>query len=76
MVEVATTSSDRQTKVSTLVVNSLISVGMFGVVGKTFASSHTEVPGSILGFVEIGIFVQPSFPPKLTKFSILLEEVN
>ena len=32
--------------------------------------SH-KVPGLILGFAKIPIFVQPSFPPKLTQLSIL-----
>ena len=37
---------------------------------RSLPSSH-KVPGSILGFAEIRIFVRPSFPPKLTQLSIL-----
>ena len=32
--------------------------------------SNHKVPGSIPGFAEIRIFVQPSFPPKPTQLSI------
>ena len=33
--------------------------------------SSLKVPGSIPGFAETRIIVQPSFPPKLTQHSIL-----
>ena len=38
---------------------------------RSLPSNH-KVPGSIPGFAEISIFVQPSFPPKPTQLSILL----
>ena len=37
---------------------------------RSLPSDH-KVPGSIPGFAEIRIFVQPSFPPKQTQLSIL-----
>ena len=37
---------------------------------RSLPSDH-KVPSSIPGFAEIRIFVQPSFPPKLTQLSIL-----
>ena len=37
---------------------------------RSLPSDH-KVPGSIPGFAEIRIFVQSSFPPKLTQLSIL-----
>ena len=37
---------------------------------RSVPSDH-KVPGSIPGFAEIRIFLQPSFPPKPTQLSIL-----
>ena len=50
--------------------NCLGHASMVGAVGKNSAI-QPKVPSSVPGSVEIQIFVQPSFPPKLTQFSIL-----
>ena len=42
---------------------------------RSLPSNH-KVPGSIIGFAEIRIFVQLSFPPKPTQLSILPGQVN
>ena len=44
---------------------------MGGAVGK-ISASQLQGPQFDPGFAKIRIFVQPSFPPKLTQLSILL----